>query len=84
MKPYTRGDFRAIKTATGFYQIQSRDRDGFWNSIGCSFDYLSNARLRVRNLHAACCVPFELIEQPGFPNFAKRYIQTGKSKLTTP
>jgi hypothetical protein len=55
MKPYTRGNFRVVKRLYfGTYQIEARERDTTnWFPIFVSFDYLSTARLKVRNLHAA-------------------------------
>jgi hypothetical protein len=90
-KPYVRGGFRAVKTQPRpedypnfwHYEVQAKARRGdengepVWVTIE-AFDYLGNARLRVRNLHAACCAHFELGELPSMPHRARRYIKTGK------
>ena len=60
-KPYQRGNFRVTKNHLSHYVVQARDyRDTTeWVSIG-TFDYLANARLRVRNLHAASFIMADL------------------------
>lgn len=81
MKPYTRGDFRVLtrKRANGsnHYQIQVYIEKGdSWLDFGCPFDYLGNARQRVRNLYAACCTHREIAEF--VPSMPSRYLKTGK------
>ncbi len=73
LKPYVRGGFRAIKTrpkpysAPKFthYEVQAKvygKEHDCWVTIEV-FDYLGNARLRVRNLHAACAVTIDIREE---------------------
>jgi hypothetical protein len=71
---YTRGDFRVVKYDAFYgYQVQARHRHGTWQDIFVSFDYLGNARRRVRNLHAACCTHLEVSDYvPGLPKAKRR------------
>jgi len=65
-KPYTRGNFRAITRKrsnhnSNHYQIQVYIEKGdTWLDFGCPFDYLCNARLRVRNLNIGNCAVKQL------------------------
>lgn len=100
MKTYTRGDFRAIGPVTPHpetipqyrcFDLQARKikrgplgEEDEWFTIE-SFDYASTAKLRVRNLHAACCISVDLVEHVDrfvIGEMAKRYVKTGK--LTRP
>jgi len=94
-KPYQRGIFRAIKTTPHpekfpkfqHYEIQvapySTLQGGVysdWVTID-AFDYAGNARLRVRNLHAASCTHIDLVDSAAWESFsdtARRYVRTGK------
>jgi len=77
-KPYRRGDFRVIKRPVFGYQVQVKDRHDDWHDLGCSFDYLGNARLRVRNLHAACCIMADLTKPEHWD--AAKHDLTSKAK----
>ena len=80
MKPYTRGNFRVIKRREfNGYQVQVYIEKGdSWLDLGCSFDHLGNARLKVRNLHAACYTHLEVCESKDLNFPGRRYIKTGK------
>jgi hypothetical protein len=82
MKPYRRGIFRVVKNFTGTgYWVQANSDTSGWVPI-MHHDYLGSARLRVRNLHAACCSMVELAMQ--LPPTAQRYIKTGKLRKSKP
>lgn len=64
---YQRGGFRVVGTIYGTYHVQAKvfvadpqfkkfDAKDLWASIE-TFDYLANARARVRRLHEASCSP---------------------------
>ncbi len=69
-KPYQRGNFRAITRKrhnhnSNHYQIQVYIQKGnTWLDFGTPFDYLCNARLRVRNLDIGNCAMHQLLHLP--------------------